>query len=275
MPGKSFVITSGKGGVGKTTITANLGAALALRDKKVCLIDADIGLRNLDVMLGLENRVIFDLVQLIEGQCRIKQALIKHKKTDKLFIIAASQTRNKEAVKPEQMKDLIQRLKDEEQFDYIFVDCPAGIEQGFRNAIAGADEAIVVTVPEVPAIRDADKVIGLLQAAEFYTPKLIINRLSSELVNRGEMMDKEDIIDILAIDLLGIVPEDEQMIVASSLGEPIVFSDNSKSATAFKWIARRIDGEDLPVEPVPEGTGLLSRFKKLFSRNSRKDGDHV
>lgn len=278
MPGKSLVITSGKGGVGKTTVTSNLSTALALRGKKVCAIDADIGLRNLDIVMGLETRVVYDLVHVIERVCRPKQALIKHKKVEGLFLLPASQTRNKEAITPEQMKDLIQRLKDEEQFDYIMVDCPAGIEHGFKNAIAGADEAIIVTTPEVAAIRDADKIIGLLQAEEMYEPKLIINRLSMDMVRRRDMMDKEDIIDILAIELIGVVPEDEQIVTSTNKGEPIVLTDNSKSAAAFKRIARRIEGESVPILSDNESEGFLSRFKKLFKfdrANGRKEAEHV
>jgi septum site-determining protein MinD len=274
MPGKSFVITSGKGGVGKTTITSNLGTALSLHNKKVCVVDADIGLRNLDVVMGLENRVVFDLVQVIDGECRLKQALIKHKKAEGLFLLPASQTRNKEAIKPEQMKDLIVRLKEEEEFDYVLVDCPAGIEHGFKNAIAGADEALIVTTPEVSAIRDADRIIGLLQAAEMYDPKLIINRLSMEMVRRKDMMDKEDIIDILAIKLLGVIPEDEGIIVSTNVGEPIVFVDNSKSAAAFKRIARRIEGEDVPIFGEVEQEGLIARLKKLLGLD-RKEQQNV
>ena len=274
MPGKSFVVTSGKGGVGKTTITSNLGTALALRNKKVCVVDADIGLRNLDVVMGLETRVVFDLVQVIDGECRLKQALIKHKRAEGLFLLPASQTRSKEAISPEQMKALIGKLKEEEQFDYILVDCPAGIEHGFRNAIAGADEALIVTTPEVSAIRDADRIIGLLQAAEMYDPKLIINRLSLEMVKRKDMMDKEDIIDILAIELLGVIPEDEQIIVSTNVGEPIVLADNSKSSAAFKRIARRIEGETVPIFGETEQEGLFARLKKLLGFD-RKEQQNV
>ena len=274
MPGKSFVITSGKGGVGKTTITSNLGTALSLHSKKVCVVDADIGLRNLDVVMGLENRVIFDLVQVIDGECRLKQALIKHKKAEGLFLLPASQTRNKEAIRPEQMKELIKRLKEEEEFDYVLVDCPAGIEHGFRNAIAGADEAIIVTSPEVSAIRDADRIIGLLQAAEMYDPKLIINRLSTEMVKKKDMMDKEDIIDILAIKLLGVIPEDEQIIISTNVGEPIVFTDNSKSAAAFKRIARRIEAEDVSIFGEAEQEGFIARLKKFLGLD-RKEQQNV
>jgi len=275
MPKKSFVVTSGKGGVGKTTITSNLGTALALLDKKVCVVDADIGLRNLDVVMGLENRVVYDLVHVIEGECRLKQALIKHKRAEGLYLLPASQTRSKEAITPDQMRELIVKLKEEGQFDYIFVDCPAGIEHGFRNAIAAADEAILVTTPEISAIRDADRVIGLLQAAEIYEPKLIINRLSLNMVKSRQMMDKEDIIDILAIDLLGVIPEDEQIIVSTNTGDPIVFMDDSKSASAFKRIARRIEGEDIPIFGEDDQEGIIARLRKFFARNNRKEPEHV
>ncbi len=275
MAGRAFVVTSGKGGVGKTTVTANLGAALALRGNKVCVVDSDIGLRNLDVVMGLENRIVYDLVDVIEGTCRLKQSLIKHKRAERLFLLPASQTRNKEAISPDQMKDLMAKLKGEEQFDYIFVDSPAGIEHGFRNAISGVDEALIVTTSEVSAIRDADRIIGLLQAAEMYEPKLIINRLSLEMVKRGDMMDQDDIVDILAIDLLGIVPEDEEIVVSTNVGTPIVFTENSKSAGAFKRIARRIEGENIPISPTGEfEEGLVARLRKLFGFN-RKEPERV
>ena len=275
MAGKAFVVTSGKGGVGKTTVTANLGTALALRGKKVCVIDSDIGLRNLDVVMGLENRIVYDLVDAIEGTCRLKQALIKHKKADTLFLLPASQTRNKEAVTPSQMKTLIARLKTDEKFDYILVDSPAGIEHGFRNAISGVDEALIVITPEVSAIRDADRIIGLLQAAEMYEPKLIINRLSMDMVKRGDMMDQDDIIDILAIELIGIIPEDEQIVISTNVGVPVVFADNSKSAGAFRRIARRIEGENIPISPMGEvDEGLMTRFKRLLGIN-RKEPERV
>lgn len=275
MPGKSFVVTSGKGGVGKTTITSNLGSALALRGKKVCVVDADIGLRNLDVAMGLENRVVYDLVEVIEGKCKLKKALVKDKRAESLFLLPASQTRNKDDITPEQMKKLILMLKEEEEFEYILVDCPAGIEQGFKNAIAGADEAIIVTTPEIAAIRDADKVIGLLQAEEIYDPKLIINRLAFDMVKRKDMMDKDDIIDILAIKLLGVIPEDKQVIVSTGRGEPIVYSENnSASAAAFKRIARRLDGESVPLFGIGENDGFLNRLKRMFGLD-RKEANNV
>ena len=275
MAGRAFVVTSGKGGVGKTTVTANLGTALALRGNKVCVIDSDIGLRNLDVILGLENRIVYDLVDVIEGTCRPKQALIKHKKAEGLFLLPASQTRNKESVSPDQMKKLMATLKSEEKFDYILVDSPAGIERGFQNAVAGVDEALIVTTPEISAIRDADRIIGLLQADEFYEPKLIINRLSIDMIKKRNMMDQDDIVDILAIDLLGIVPEDENILISTNEGIPIVFTEESKAGGAFKRIARRIEGENIPISPNGElGGGLLARFRKLFGID-RKEPESV
>ena len=275
MAGKAFVVTSGKGGVGKTTVTANLGTALALRGNKVCVIDSDIGLRNLDVILGLENRIVYDLVDVIEDTCRPKQALIKHKKAERLFLLPASQTRNKEAVSPDQMKELMAKLKSDELFDYILVDSPAGIERGFRNAVAGADEALIVTTSEISAIRDADRIIGLLQADEMYEPKLIINRLSMEMIKKGDMMDQDDIVDILAIELLGIVPEDENILVSTNRGTPIVLTEDSKAAGAFKRIARRIEGENVPISPAGDlADGLLVRFKRFLGL-SRKEPERV
>lgn len=277
MAGKAFVITSGKGGVGKTTLTANLGAALALKGKKVCVIDTDIGLRNLDIVMGLENRIVFDIVDVVEGKCRAKQALIKHKKAEGLFLLPASQTRTKESVHPDQIKSMINKLKNEEHFDYILVDSPAGIERGFENAIAGVDDALIVTTPEVSAIRDADRVIGLLQAAEIYNPKLIINRLSLDMVKRGDMMDQNDIIDVLAISIIGIVPEDENVVISSNGGELLVFnSTGSKAAAAFRKIARRIEGEEVPISPWDDDSGILARLKRIFrfatSKNEKKNG---
>lgn len=242
--GIAIVITSGKGGVGKTTATANIGAALALRGKKTAVVDADIGLRNLDVVLGLENRIVYDLVDVVEGRCKIKQGLVKDKKNENLFLLPAAQTRDKTAVNPEQMKELILELKKE--FDYIFIDSPAGIEQGFQNSIISADRAYIVTTPEISAVRDADRVIGLLQAKEIEEPKLIVNRLRTDMVKRGDMMDVDDIKDILAIDIIGIVPDDEAIVVSTNKGEPVVFDEKALSGRAFRNIAARIEGEETP-----------------------------
>ncbi|RKO67680.1 septum site-determining protein MinD [Desulfofundulus salinus] len=255
--GEVIVVTSGKGGVGKTTTTANLGAGLATHGHRVVLVDADIGLRNLDVVLGLENRIVYDITDVTGGHCRLRQALIKDKRFEGLFLLPAAQTKDKTAVSPDQMKALCEELKQE--FDYVIIDCPAGIEQGFRNAIAGADKAIVVTTPEVAAVRDADRIIGLLEAAELRDPKLIINRIRPRMVRHGDMMSIEDIIDILAIDLLGVVPEDEMVVISTNRGEPVVQDERSRSGRAYRNIVRRIKGEPVPMMNLDEG-GFVSRF---------------
>ncbi len=261
--GEAIVITSGKGGVGKTTTTANIGAALALEGKKVCVIDADIGLRNLDIVLGLENRIVYDIVDVVTGVCRSKQALIKDKRFDNLCLLPAAQTKDKNSVSPEQMKELIDDLK--KTFDFVIVDCPAGIEQGFKNAIAGADRAIVVTTPEVSAVRDADRIIGLLEAAEVHDPRLVVNRLRVDMVKRGEMMTVEDIEDILAIDLIGVVPDDEDVVMSTNRGEPTVFKDQSISGTAFKNVAKRIIGEEVPFLQFDVQENFFEKLKRAFS----------
>lgn len=260
--GEVIVITSGKGGVGKTTATANIGAGLALRGYKVALVDADIGLRNLDVVLGLENRIVYDLVDVAHGHCRLKQALIKDKRFEGLHLLPAAQTKDKTAVKPEQMKEVCLQLK--EEFDYVIIDCPAGIEQGFKNAIAGAEKAIVVTTPEVSAVRDADRVIGLLEAAELREPKLVINRLRPKMVRQGDMMTIEDIIEILAVDLLGVIPEDEQIIVTTNRGDTVVQDQRSRSGEAFRNIARRILGEPVPLMDLERDGNLFTRLRKII-----------
>jgi septum site-determining protein MinD len=257
-----IVITSGKGGVGKTTTTANLGAGLAAMGKSVCMVDADIGLRNLDVILGLENRIVYDLVDVVEGFCRLKQALIRDKRLENLYLLPAAQTRDKTAVSPEQMRSLTGDLKDE--FDFVLVDCPAGIEQGFRNAIAGADRALVVATPEVSSVRDADRIIGLLEAAELPPPRLIVNRLRPGMVKKGDMMGIEDITDILAIDLIGVVPEDEEIVVSTNRGEPAVLQPGSRAGAAYRNICRRLQGESVPIEEYQEESGFLQRLRKFM-----------
>lgn len=264
MRGHAIVITSGKGGVGKTTATANIGAAMAKMGKKMILVDADIGLRNLDVLLGLENRIVYDLVNVIEGGCRLEQALIRDKREKNLYLLPAAQTRDKDAVNPEQMRELIQVLK--AKCDYILVDCPAGIEQGFKNALAGADEAIVVTTPEVSAIRDADRIIGLLEANNLKNPQVIINRLKASLVKRGDMMDVSDMLEILAVKLLGVVPDDERIVVSTNRGEPAVFDSRSSAGRSFNDIGRRIQGEIVPF-PDLEKTGVWSKIMKIMGIN--------
>ena len=250
MPGKVVTITSGKGGVGKTTTTANLGTALVLQGKKVAVIDADIGLRNLDVVLGLENRIVYDLVDVVEGRARLRQALIKDKRHPELALLPAAQTRDKSAVSPAQMADLTRQLA--QDFDFVLVDSPAGIEQGFKNAIAGADQVLIVTTPEVSAVRDADRIIGLVEAAELPTPRLILNRIKPAMVRRGDMLSMDDVKDILAIEIIGIVPEDEQVVVSTNRGESVVFDEVSKAGRAYTNIARRLLGEDVPFQVLEE-----------------------
>ncbi len=258
--GEVIVITSGKGGVGKTTTTANVGTGLAKLNKKVVLIDTDIGLRNLDVVMGLENRIVYNLVDVIEGNCRIKQALIKDKRYPSLYLLPSAQTRDKSAVTPEQMKKLTEQLK--EEFDYVILDCPAGIEQGFQNAIAGADKAFVVTTPEVSAVRDADRIIGLLEANEMKDTHLIVNRLRTEMVKRGDMMSSDDVVEILAVDLIGVIPDDESIVVATNQGEPLV-GDDSLAGQTYLDICRRIVGEDVPFADLDRKKGFFQRlFKK-------------
>lgn len=262
MKSKVIVITSGKGGVGKTTTTANLGTALTMMGKKVVLLDTDIGLRNLDVVMGLENRIVFDIVDVVNGNCKLKQGLIRDKRFEGLCLLPAAQTRDKNALTPHQMKNLTNELRKE--FDYILVDCPAGIEQGFKNAIAGADDAIVVATPEVSSVRDADRIIGLLEAAGVIKPRLVINRLRSKMVKRGDMMDIDDILDILSIGLLGVVPEDESIIVSTNRGEPAVMESSSKAGGAYKRIARRIMGENVPILNPDDTSNLVDKFKRIM-----------
>ena len=259
-----IVVTSGKGGVGKTTTSANVGTGLAKLDKKVVLIDTDIGLRNLDVVMGLENRIVYNLVDAIEGTCRIKQALIKDKRFPNLFLLPSAQTRDKNDVTPEQMKKLTDELR--EDFDYIILDCPAGIEQGFKNAIAGADRAIIVTTPEVSAIRDADRVIGLLDANELRSSHLIVNKLRMDMVKRGDMMSIDDVVELLAVDLIGAVPDDENIVVSTNHGEPLVGSD-SLAGQAYMNICRRILGEDIPLLNLDAKDGFFSKIVKVFKKN--------
>ena len=261
-----ITITSGKGGVGKTTIVANLGTALAKLGKKVALIDADFGLRNLDLLLGLENRVVYTILEVIAGECSIEKALVKDKRQPGLALLPAAQNRNKEAVSPEQVKEIISKITP--NFDYLIVDCPAGIELGFRNAIAAAKEAIIVTTPEMAAVRDADRVIGLLEAEGIKKISLIVNRLRAEMVQLDKMISVEDIIDLLVIPLIGIVPDDERVIVSTNRGEPIVLEDRpSLPGMALRNIARRFEGEEVPfLDLMASYDNLFTRLRRLFKK---------
>lgn len=264
MAGRVITITSGKGGVGKTTATANIGVALARRGKRVACVDADIGLRNLDVVMGLENRIVYDLVDVIEGRARLRQALIKDKRLPDLCLLPAAQTRDKTAVKEAQMLKLAEDLK--KDFDFILVDSPAGIEAGFKNAIAPADEVLIVTTPEVSAVRDADRIIGLVEAAEKPAPRLIINRLRPAMVKRGDMLDTRDVLEVLAVELIGIVPEDETIITSTNKGQPAAFDDRSHAGGAFTRIAQRLMGEDVPFMVFDDSPGLIDRVSKFLKR---------
>ncbi|SMC21613.1 septum site-determining protein MinD [Desulfacinum hydrothermale DSM 13146] len=261
MAGRTIVVTSGKGGVGKTTTIANLGTALAKKGFSVVMIDADIGLRNLDVVMGLENRIVYNLVDIVEGKCRIEQAMIRDRKLKKLHIIPAAQTREKDAVQPEQMKALCQQLA--EQNDFVLIDCPAGIERGFKNAVAGAQQALVVTTPEVSAIRDADRVIGLLEANLLKDIHLVINRLNVKMVKQGDMMSTADIVSLLSVPLIGVVPESEDVVVSTNRGVPLVHERGSRAGAAFQKIAARLNGESVPFDDDQDG-GFLSRVKRIF-----------
>ncbi len=260
--GEVIVITSGKGGVGKTTTTANLGAALALAGKRVALVDTDIGLRNLDVVMGLENRIVYDLVDVVEQKCKLRQALIKDKRFPELYLLPAAQTRDKSAVTEEQMVELTSKLKQE--FDYVLIDCPAGIEQGFKNAVVGANRAIVVTTAEISAIRDADRIIALVEVAGIKNPELIVNRLRPEMVRKGEMMDVEDIVDLLAIDLIGVVPDDEYIIMHTNKGEPVISNKKAPAGKAYIEISRRVLGENVEITIPGKKESLWKRIKEIF-----------
>ena len=262
--GEVIVITSGKGGVGKTTTTANIGIGLSELDKKVIVIDTDLGLRNLDVVMGLENRIVYNIVDVIEGSCRLKQALIKDKRFPELYLLPSAQTKDKTSVSPEQMKKLIEDIRND--FDFILLDCPAGIEQGFQNAIAGADRSIVVTTPEVSAIRDADRIIGLLEANEIHRIDLIINRIRMDMVKRGDMMSTDDVVDILAINLIGVVPDDEHIVIATNQGEPLV-GDDSLAGQAFMNICRRLLGEEVPLMDLDVTDSFWKKLSSLFKKH--------
>jgi septum site-determining protein MinD len=261
--GQSIVITSGKGGVGKTTTTANLGTALAALGKKVVLIDGDTGLRNLDVLMGLENRIVFTLLDVVEEKCRLKQALIKDKRFPNLFLLPTAQTRDKSDISTVQMLELVNELKGE--FDYVIIDCPAGIEQGFENAVVGADRAIIVVNPEVTSVRDADRVIGKLDAKGLDDHQLLINRLNIEMVKKGDMLDINDIIETLSIKLIGVVPDDRNITIATNKGEPVVLDEKTLASQAYKNIVKRITGEEVPLMDLDDhSNGFINSLKKFF-----------
>ncbi|MGV2831177.1 septum site-determining protein MinD [Myxosarcina sp. GI1(2024)] len=259
-----IVVTSGKGGVGKTTVTSNIGAALAKLDRKVALVDADFGLRNLDLLLGLEERVVYTALDVLAGDCRLTQALVKDKRLKSLVLLPAAQNRNKESVQPEQMQKITSSLA--EDYDYIILDSPAGIELGFRNAIAAAKEALIVTTPEIAAVRDADRVIGLLEAEGIHKIYLIVNRVKPAMVQSNKMMSVEDVLELLGVPLLGVVPDDERVIVATNRGEPLVIGEeDSLPAIAVNNIARRLEGEKVPfLDLMAYHENLLSRLRRIF-----------
>jgi septum site-determining protein MinD len=263
-------ITSGKGGVGKTTTTANLAVALAMGGKKVVCIDGDIGLRNLDVVLGLENRIVYDLVDVVEGRCRLRQAMIRDKRLPDLYLIPAAQTRDKSAVSPSDMVRVTDDLRQE--FDWVLIDSPAGIERGFRNAIAPADLVVVVTNPEVSAVRDADRIIGLIEAEEKGPARLIINRINSQLIKRGDMLTPDDVLELLAVELIGIVPEDENVVISSNRGQPVAMDGKSRAGEAFQNIARRLNGEIVPFINLDQKEDFFKKIARMMRGNERTGG---
>lgn len=262
MEGKVIVVTSGKGGVGKTTATSSIGAALALEGRRVAIVDMDIGLRNLDVVMGLENRIVFNIVDVVLGKCKISQATIRDRRIENLFLIPASQSDNKDVLSPSGVERVANDLRKE--FDYVIMDSPAGIERGFQNAIVAADEAIVICTPDVSAVRDADRVIGILYSRSL-TPKLVVNRIEPSRVERGEMLSHEDVLEVLSIELLGLVPMDEHVLISSNTGTPLVLQNDSKAGQAFRRIAKRLNGEaDLPIEVPSHKTSMWKKISKTF-----------
>lgn len=264
MNARAIVVTSGKGGVGKTTSTANVGSALARLGEKVAVIDVDVGLRNLDVVMGLEGRVVYDLIDVLEGRCKLRQAMIRDKRNDNLALLAASQTRDKESLDAEKFRVVVRALLEEEGFDRVLIDSPAGIERGFQTAATPAQGALIVVNPEVSSVRDADRIIGMLEAREVRENYLIINRLRPKMVSKGDMLSVDDVVEILGVKPIGIVPEDENVLVASNKGEPLVMQGGTPGAKAFVEIAQRIRGEDVPLVTPTESAGFLGSLRKLF-----------
>ncbi|PIE61049.1 MAG: septum site-determining protein MinD [Desulfobacterales bacterium] len=262
MEGKIIVVTSGKGGVGKTTATSSIGAALALEGKRVAIVDMDIGLRNLDVVMGLENRIVFNIVDVVQGRCKIEQAAIRDRRIENLFLIPASQSDNKDVLTPAGVERVAKKLR--KKFDYVIMDSPAGIERGFENSIVGASEALVVCTPDVSAVRDADRVIGLLYSRSL-EPRLIVNRIEPARVERGEMLSHEDVLEVLSIELAGLVPMDEKVLISSNTGTPLVLQNDSKAGQAFRRIARRLNGaSDIPIEVPTHKTSMWNKISKTF-----------
>ncbi|HLD94684.1 MAG TPA: septum site-determining protein MinD [Anaerolineales bacterium] len=262
-----ITVTSGKGGVGKTTATANIGAALAALGHKVVCIDADIGLRNLDVVMGLENRIVYDLVDVVEGRCKLRQALIRDKRLEDLYLIPAAQTRDKNAVSPKDMVRICDELR--KDFDFIIIDSPAGIERGFKNAIAPADEIIIITNPEVSAVRDADRIIGIVEAEQKGPAKLVINRINMDMVERGDMLAVADVLELLAVELIGIVPDDQAVIVSTNRGSPIALEKKSKTGEALRDIAKRLAGQEVAFTSADGAGGLFGRLSKMIRVGSK------
>ena len=266
MTAQVITVSSGKGGVGKTTAVANIAVALAMEGARVVCLDGDIGLRNLDVVMGLENRIVYDVVDVIEGRCKLRQAMIRDKHLPELYLIPAAQTRDKNAVSPSDMTRVCNELRSDT--DFVLIDSPAGIERGFRNAIAPADRVLIITNPEVSAVRDADRVIGIIEAEEKGSPALIINRVNSALVKQHDMLSPEDVLDLLGIPLIGIVPEDESVIVSSNRGTPVAQDPKSRAGMAFRNIAKRVRGEEVPFIDVDKQTGLWDRIQKMTGRKA-------
>ncbi len=263
-----ILICSGKGGVGKTTLTANLGIALARIGHRVAVLDADFGLRNLDLLLGLENRIVYTAQEVLSESCRLEQALVKHKQEPNLSLLPAGNPRMLEWLTPEDMQKISGLLA--ERFDFVLIDAPAGVEQGFRNAAAAAREAIVVTNPEVSAVRDADRVIGLLNSMDISPVQLILNRVRPKMMASQEMLSVDEVTELLALPLLGLVMEDEQVIVSTNRGEPLTLGNaTSIAARGYTNIARRLNGEEVPlIDPSKERRGLRARLMNRLRKTT-------